>query len=151
MSEQPVPDSGYALDDEGDLWVRGTDGWRCPVHELVPRPWEEVDLYRGPMIPLLPDPNPDADGIPVVCRVVRRHQPDGVFIEAPTGRAIRWVSDSEAEEMGLPVPPEPAPSLPERLREYADQCEKAAGWPGAPTGAPLIREAADALEAGSQP
>lgn len=150
MSEQPVPDSGYALDDEGDLWVRGTDGWHCPVHELAPRPWEEVDLYRGPMTPLLPAVRPDRvpdDAVPFVGWVAREaREPRRMNVHMPNGVLAATYHIDRSKELGLPIPTAPAPSLPERLRSFTSGGDYPEGerWVAIP--ADLRDEILDALE-----
>lgn len=162
MSEQPEPDSGYACDRAGTPWYHSGSRWFIrPGGEG--RGWTDLAETYGPMTPLLPAVRPDGvpdDAVPFVGWANFSPASDGQVctIWSPNGAHIAGVDSESADEMGYPVPAAPAPSLPERLRELAfdvldglPMTNHAGYVKQQESTAALIREAADALEAGSQP
>lgn len=157
MSEQPEPDSGYLLDSSGEGWYRHEGHW----HYAHPGPdkshgirWERLRA-AGPMTPLLPAVRPDGvpdDAVPFVGWVSRHLNGQDYNIHEPDGQVARPpITLGVLNDRGFPVPAAPAPSLPERLREFADQVVGGGAYDGPESSVALLRAAADALEARSQP
>ena len=155
--QQPEPDSGYALDVSGDLWRRIEDGrWvlvgnRTGGRPSDPRAWAWVAKRFGLMTPLLPAERPDGvleDAVPFVGWVEQTGS--RYLLLLPNGSVLAVFDGKEVEDMGIPVPPDPEPSLAERLRERAELLRAADrdGWDReiALTDAAMLDEAADELE-----
>ena len=103
------------------------------------------------MTPLLPAERPDGvleGAVPFVGWVEQTGS--RYLLLLPNGSVLAVFDGKEVEDMGIPVPPDPEPSLAERLRERAELLRAADrdGWDReiALTDAAMLLEAANELE-----
>lgn len=113
MTAQSEPDGGVWQDRNGDQWRKTSDVWEN-LRDGVWLSWSDLCRDYGPLVPLIPDPGWEQDGEPVVCRVVWRDN-ENVAVVGPTGSAMYVTSATLAASYGLPLPPEPEPSLADEI------------------------------------